>query len=54
LLFLDTDVLMPSKGVEKLISHKKDVISGVYLSNFMINGKQEIHPVLYAIVPEKD
>jgi len=54
LLFLDTDVLIPSKALERLLGHRKDVISGVYLSNFVFDEKQEIHPVLYAIVPGND
>lgn len=55
LLFLDQDVIPPLNVIEQLLSHKKEIISGVYHNYFTISGIQNvILPVIYTWANEKD
>ncbi len=47
LLFLDTDVLAPERVIEKLVSHNKDIVSGVCPGRQKIKGRSLIAPVIY-------
>lgn len=47
LLMMDCDVMVPKNILEKLLSHKKEVISGIYLNNFSKNGRTETAPVCW-------
>lgn len=53
LFFLDSDVIMRPNYLSRLVAHGKDIVSGLYLANFIINGKQHILPVIYERVDEK-
>lgn len=47
LLFLDSDVMLPARGLEYLLRTKGDVVSGAYLNTFIMDGKPVIAPVLF-------
>jgi GT2 family glycosyltransferase len=51
LLMMDSDVLVPSNILKKLLSHQKDVVSGLYF-NYSKDGKQAL-PVCYRKLEEK-
>ena len=50
---LEQDVIAPKDVVEKLIGHKKDVISGVYYTVYRFKGEPGIRPLLWAPVEGK-
>lgn len=52
LFFLDTDVIPPTDVLERLVKHKKEVITGVYLGAANYDGKMEILPVLFSPLPD--
>ncbi len=54
LFFLDTDVIPPKDVIERLVSHNKDIISGVYLANQIINSVPKVLPVLRGLSGYKD
>src|SRR5574341_1833786 len=47
LLFLDSDVLVHPRALEALLATKQDVVAGVYLNVFQLDGKPVIAPVLF-------
>lgn len=47
LIFVDSDIMLPSRGVEWLLATNGDVVSGAYLNAFELGGKTEIAPVLF-------
>jgi hypothetical protein len=52
LLFIDTDVIPPDDALKRLLSHGKDIVLGVYLSDLQLDGGAELRPVLYGRHPE--
>jgi GT2 family glycosyltransferase len=53
LFFVDSDVILPSDVIEKLIENDKDIITGVYLVGKIVNGKPGVFPVLYDFSGDK-
>ncbi len=53
LLFLDSDIIPPQNAIEKLLSNKKDVISGIALVAKHINRKPYALPCIYQIIEGK-
>ncbi len=54
ILMLDSDVIAPKNIIQKLLSSKKDIISGLYYNQFIIDGKPKYRPVVYChITPEE-
>ncbi len=51
-LFTTIDMVLPENTLTRLIFHKKDLISGVYLSNMKLGDKYEISPCLYDFAQE--
>lgn len=49
---LEQDVIPPSKVLEILTSHKKDITSGVYCGNIKVGNKLRILPLVYKFPPE--
>jgi hypothetical protein len=47
LLMMDSDVMVPSNILSKLLSEKKEVVSGLYFNLFNSNGKPKLLPVCY-------
>jgi len=47
LLFLDSDVLIHPRTLEALLATKQDVVAGIYLNVFQLDGKPVIAPVLF-------
>ncbi|MBW2969552.1 hypothetical protein KY309_02970 [Candidatus Woesearchaeota archaeon] len=47
LIFVDSDVMLPAGGVEWLLATNGDVVSGVCLEAFMIDGKTVVAPFLF-------
>lgn len=50
LFLVDSDVMVPSDAVERLMGHGADVATGVYLSHQNLGGKRSVNPVLYDFV----
>ena len=46
-LSLEQDVIPPKDLIERLLLHKKPIVSGVYYSYYPVQGKQALFPVLY-------
>ena len=40
LIFVDSDIMLPEKGVEWLLATNGDVVSGAYLNVFELDGKK--------------
>lgn len=49
LFFLDSDVIVQPDYLERLLSHGKDVVMGVYLNNTLVHGEQHVMPVVYVV-----
>ena len=47
---LEQDVIAPKDVVDKLISHKKDVITGVYYTLYRFQGQPAVRPLIWASV----
>lgn len=47
LLFVDSDIMLPPNAVEILVAPGIDVLTGVYLNVFEMDGKKVIAPVLF-------
>lgn len=47
LFFVDTDVIVPSFALSRLLKRNKDLISGVVLTNMKVNGINIIAPCIY-------
>ena len=54
LLMMDCDVMVPKDILKKLLSHKKEVISGIYFNGFLRDGKREILPVCWKKITGKE
>lgn len=54
LFFVDTDVLLPTDAIEKLLSVKQPITSGVYLGALPVQGEIKIAPVLFEFSDKKD
>jgi GT2 family glycosyltransferase len=53
-LSLEQDVIPPKDIIERLLSHKKDVVSGIYFVRNIINGKKQLIPLAYKEIPAKN
>lgn len=53
-LMMDTDVIPPVDIIEKLLLHKKDVVSGLYYGVFNVDGRQQILPVAWKFLTEDE
>jgi hypothetical protein len=53
LFFVDDDVELPADAIEKLLSHKKQVMVGVYLNPMILRDGElpEIAPCLWVAIP---
>ena len=51
LLSLEQDVIPPRAVIERLLQHKKDIISGVYYTVYYLNGELKIRPLIWKAVP---
>ena len=54
LLFLDTDILPPEDILPRMLTHKKEIVTGVYLGAMKIQGKIRQAPVIYDFSHKKD
>lgn len=54
LLSLEQDVIPPLDIIERLLSHDKKVISGIYFARNIINGKASLIPLAYVEIPSDD
>ena len=54
LLMLDQDVIIPPNSLKQLLSHNKQVITGIYYSFYKIDGKSRMLPVLWKEEDEKN
>jgi hypothetical protein len=52
LLFVEPDIILPANAVSRLLFHRKDLISGVYLSNMKLGESYELCPTLYDFADE--
>jgi len=53
LLSLEQDVLLKKDDLLKLVSHKKDVVSGVYFLHNIFDGKRILVPQAFNVLDEK-
>lgn len=54
-LSLEQDVIPPKDIIEKLLSHDKKVVSGIYFARNVMNDKKiELIPLAYILLDEKD
>lgn len=53
-LMMDSDVIAPADIIERLLTHGKDVVSGLYFGLFNVNGKQSIRPVAWKCLTEDE
>ena len=51
---LEQDVIPPKNILEKLLAHKKKVISAVYFTHNLIDGKQQLIPLAYKLLDKKN
>ena len=54
LLMMDCDVMVPSNILGVLMSHNKDVVSGLYFNIFNVSGENKLLPVCYQTLEEED
>lgn len=52
LLMLDADVMVPENLLNTLLSHEKDVVSGLYFNYFNVDKKVQLLPVCYKCAEE--
>ncbi len=52
LLFVEHDILIPKQAISRMLFHKKDLITGVALTNMNFGDKYEIAPTLYDFAEE--
>lgn len=52
-LSLEQDVIPPKDVIERLLSHKKEIVSGIYYTVYNINGKKVIRPLIWGEVKGK-
>lgn len=53
LLWLDTDVLVPTDAIERLLKHDKPITFGIYLGGQKIKGTVKLAPVIYDFAPKE-
>lgn len=53
-LMMDSDVIPPIDIIERLLLHKKDVVSGLYFGLFNVNRKQEVKSVAWKCLTEAE
>ena len=53
-LMMDCDVIPPSNIIKQLLSHKKDIVSGLYYNKFTINGLSKTRPVVWMRVSKEE
>lgn len=53
LLMMDSDVLVPQNILKQLLSHKKDICSGLYFNYFKVKNEFKLLPVCYRKLEEK-
>jgi GT2 family glycosyltransferase len=53
ILMMDSDVIVPSNIIKRLMSHKKEVCSGLYFNYFNIKNELKYLPVCYRKLEEK-
>src|SRR3989344_8380659 len=53
-LSLEQDVIPPLDIIERMLSHKKEVISGIYFARNMIENKKMLIPLVYVEIPSKN
>ena len=51
-LSLEQDIIPPNDIIEKALSHKKDILTGVYCGNIKAGNKVMILPLVYKFPPE--
>ena len=51
-LSLEQDVIPPKNIIEIALSHKKDILSGVYCGNIKVGNQVRILPLVYKFPPE--
>jgi len=54
LLSLEQDVIPPLDIIERMLSHKKKVITGIYFARNMIENKKMLIPLVYVEIPSKN
>lgn len=54
LLMMDCDVMVPPRIISTLLSHKKEVVSGIYFNYFRCDGGVQLLPVAYKAVSEEE
>jgi GT2 family glycosyltransferase len=52
-LSLEQDVLPPKDVIEQLLSHGKKVVTGVYFTQYTVQSKPLLRPLLWTTVPGK-
>lgn len=52
LLMMDSDVMATPNLLRQLLSHKKDVVSGLYFNIFRVDEKNQVRPVCYKEIEE--
>ena len=53
-LSLEQDVIPPKDIIERLLKHKKEVISAIYFAHNVVEGKRRLIPLSYKLLDEKD
>lgn len=53
-LMMDSDVIAPPNLLKNLISHNKDIVSGLYYNHFLINGIQKLRPVAWCHITPRE
>jgi GT2 family glycosyltransferase len=54
ILMMDCDVIPPVNIIEKLLSHKKDIVSGLYYGLFGPTGKQKNETVAWKLASDEE
>ena len=52
LMFVDTDVILQPTALSKLMSNRKDVVAGICLSTFNVNGNHKVMPNVFILDKE--
>jgi hypothetical protein len=53
-LSLEQDVIPPKDIIERLLKHKKKIITGVYYTIYKFNGVENVRPLLWGEVPGQE
>jgi len=54
LLWIDSDIVLPPNAVEKLLSHEKELVTGVYAGRLSVENTTQILPVLYGLTDDPE